>query len=343
MTSRVDPREAAMMITSITNGYRTSICAAIAAAVFAPALWAGNFVVGRAVHDAIPPLTLNCLRWLVALAVLLPMFGRPAWAARAELTRKWRSIGLLALSGVVGFNSMLYVGLQHTTALSAAMISSITPLLIIGLSAWIGGTRISILQALAGLVSVTGALIVLGGDIGSLGAGGMIGGNLIVLLSCFVWAAYCVSIKTCRINADSGSILLASTICGLMVQIPLGIGEIAIGGLPHIDIPALIAVAYLGLGAATLGFLVWYFAIGRLGPARCGIFLNLTPVFGIFMSMGLLQEQVLFHHIAGGLCVAIGVALAQIKGGAVSRPSVQSLDPAQTTASAFAAPGRSAE
>jgi drug/metabolite transporter (DMT)-like permease len=343
MTPRVDPREAAMIISSITNGYRTSICGAIAAAMIAPALWAGNFVVGRAVHHAIPPLTLNCLRWLVALAVLLPIFGRSAWAARAELTRKWRSIGILALSGVVGFNSMLYVGLQHTTALSAAMIFSITPLLIIGLSAWIGGTRISIHQALAGLVSVTGALIVLGGDVGSLGSSGMIGGNFVVLLSCFVWAAYCVAIKTCRIEADPGSILLAAAICGLMIQIPLGIGEIAIGGLPQIDMSALIAVAYLGLGAAAIGFMVWQFAIGRLGPARCGVFLNLIPVFGILMSMGLLQEQVLFHHLAGGLFVAIGIALAQIKGGIVGRPAVQSLDPALTTASAFVAPVHGAE
>jgi drug/metabolite transporter (DMT)-like permease len=332
-----------MIISSIMNGYRTSICGAIAAGVLAPALWAGNFVVGRAVHQTLPPLTLNGLRWLVALAALLPMFGRSAWAARAELTRKWRGIGLLALSGVVGFNSMLYVGLQHTTALSAAMIFSITPLLIIGLSAWIGGARISILQALAGLVSVTGALIVLGGDIGNLGSGGMIGGNFIVLLACFVWAAYCVAIKTCRINADSGSILLASVICGLLIQIPLSIGEITIGGLPHIDSPALIAVAYLGLGAAALGFLVWQFAVARLGPARCGVFLNLIPVFGIVMSMALLHEQVLFHHIAGGLCVAIGIALAQIKGGAAGRTGMQSRDPALATASVFAVRGRDAE
>jgi hypothetical protein len=206
--------------------------------------------------------------------------------ARAELTHKWRSIGVLAVSGVVGFNSMLYVGLQHTTALSAAMIFSITPLLIMGLSAWVGRTRISVLQTLAGLGSVTRALIVLGGGIKTLGSGVTIGGNVMVLLSCFVWAAYCVAIKTCRISASSGSILLASVICGLLIQLPLAIGEVATDGLPQIGLSTLIAVAYLGLGAAALGFLVWQFAVGHLGPTRCGVFLNLVPVFGIFMSMG---------------------------------------------------------
>jgi len=37
----------------------------------APLLWASNFAIGRAVHQTLPPLTLNTLRWLTALLVLL--------------------------------------------------------------------------------------------------------------------------------------------------------------------------------------------------------------------------------------------------------------------------------
>src|SRR5277367_3427890 len=82
--------------------------------IIAPLLWAGNFVIGRAVHQTLPPLTLNCLRWLTALIILLPLFGRSAWQARNELARKWKTVGLLALTGVVGFNSVLYFGLRNT-------------------------------------------------------------------------------------------------------------------------------------------------------------------------------------------------------------------------------------
>jgi drug/metabolite transporter (DMT)-like permease len=292
------------------------------AAVLAPVLWAGNFVVGRAVHQAFPPLTLNCFRWLIALIILVPLFARSTWRLRSELTHRWKSIALLALTGVVGFNSMLYLGLQHTTALSAAMIFSVTPLLIIGISVCLAGTRISALQMLAGMVSITGALMVLGGNIGSFTSQWMIGGNCIVLASCFVWATYCVLIKSCRINADLGSILLASSLVGLVIQIPLCISELVVLGLPHIDAAAVVGVAYLGLGAAALGFWVWQHAVSQLGPARCGVFLNLIPVFGVFMSIGLLHEQVRLHHTVGGLCVAIGVALAQIKASPI--PATQS-------------------
>jgi drug/metabolite transporter (DMT)-like permease len=38
-----------------------------------PLLWAGNAIVGRLVREAVPPMTLNLLRWAIALLILLPL------------------------------------------------------------------------------------------------------------------------------------------------------------------------------------------------------------------------------------------------------------------------------
>ena len=205
-------------------------------ALLAPTLWAGNFVVARAVHEPFPPLTPNCLRWMVAAAVLLPLFGRLAWQARKELTTNWKGIVLLSLTGVVGFNSTLYLGLQHTTAVSAAMIFSVTPLIIIVLSAWLCGTHISGTQTTAVLLSVSGALVVVGGHFNAVSS--EFTGDLIVLVSCLIWASYCVLIKTVRINAHSGAILLSSMLFGLIIQVRLSISEIAVVGVLAVEFKA---------------------------------------------------------------------------------------------------------
>ena len=44
-----------------------------------PLLWAGNAVVGRLVSSLVPPITLNFLRWAVALFILLPL---AAWVLK---------------------------------------------------------------------------------------------------------------------------------------------------------------------------------------------------------------------------------------------------------------------
>ena len=45
--------------------------------------WGGNFIVGRLVRQDITPLALTFWRWLLALAILLPL-------SAAELRREWR-------------------------------------------------------------------------------------------------------------------------------------------------------------------------------------------------------------------------------------------------------------
>jgi drug/metabolite transporter (DMT)-like permease len=230
-------------------------------ALVAPLLWAGNFAVGRVLNQTLPPLTLNCLRWLLALMVLLPLFGRSVWYARSELTKKWKTVGLLALTGVVGFNSVLYLGLRHTTALSASMIFSITPLVILLISSWIDRKSICLVQSVAVTISVGGALLVLGGNLSQFGSDVFLKGDIIILLACLIWASYCVLIKTCRFEANGGSVLLASVLIGLLLQIPLSVIELLSVGLPHIGLGSLLAVAYLGIGAAAVAFLIWQRAI----------------------------------------------------------------------------------
>ena len=64
-----------------------------------PLMWAGNAVVGRLVKDAVPPMTLNLLRWSLALLILLPL-GRAALVDGSGALRHWRRYALLGLFGI---------------------------------------------------------------------------------------------------------------------------------------------------------------------------------------------------------------------------------------------------
>ncbi len=44
-----------------------------------PLMWAGNAVIGRLISPLVPPITLNFLRWAVALFILLPL---ASWVLR---------------------------------------------------------------------------------------------------------------------------------------------------------------------------------------------------------------------------------------------------------------------
>jgi hypothetical protein len=75
--------------------------------VIAPLMWAGNAVVGRLVHELVPPITLNFLRWLLAFGLLLPLAhgvlrpDSPVWP-------HWRRYALLGLLGIGTYNALQY-------------------------------------------------------------------------------------------------------------------------------------------------------------------------------------------------------------------------------------------
>ena len=85
MTQRLTPGTAAMLVVP-------------------PMLWAGNAVVGRLVHDLIPPLTLNFIRWVLAFLILLPL-ARHVLHRGSPLWPHWRRYALLGLLGVGLYNA----------------------------------------------------------------------------------------------------------------------------------------------------------------------------------------------------------------------------------------------
>ena len=91
-----------------------------------PVLWAGNAIVGRLVRDAVPPMTLNLLRWTIALAVLLPL-GRAALRAGSGALSNWRRYSMLGLLGIGLYNSLQYLALQSSTPINVTLVASGMP------------------------------------------------------------------------------------------------------------------------------------------------------------------------------------------------------------------------
>ncbi|HKU48255.1 MAG TPA: DMT family transporter, partial [Burkholderiales bacterium] len=99
-------------------------------------LWAGNWIVGRALRDAFDPVSLNFWRWLIAVVVLAP-FALPGLAAHREVIRRRAgTLVLLALFGVALFHSLVYLGLRTTTAVNAVLINCSLPLFIL-ICSWV--------------------------------------------------------------------------------------------------------------------------------------------------------------------------------------------------------------
>lgn len=273
--------------------------------------WAGNFVVGRYIHDQVTPVTLSYGRWGLALLILLP-FTLPAVLRQLSLVREY--LGLFALLGLTGmtlFHSFVYAALESTGTINAALILSLTPVFIVMLSWILYREPISLAQSAGIALSVVGAgALITRGDLAVIRGLDFNRGDLWMLAAVPNWAIYSVLLRR-RPPAVEPMVLLSVTIAaGLVFLTPAFIFELARGPDFHFNLRTAASLVYVALFASVIAYICWNRGVSVVGANRAGLFMHLVPLFGALLAIALLDESLLMHHVLGiGLIVA-GIYLA---------------------------------
>ncbi|MEJ2316400.1 MAG: DMT family transporter [Gammaproteobacteria bacterium] len=273
--------------------------------------WGGNFNVGRAVIGEVPPLGLSFWRWMVAWMIIFPIAYRPMWKRRHLLIENWFLLLLLAVTGVTLFNSLVYLGLQTTTAINASLMQSINPVLIILLSILLLGHRPQVMQLLGVLVSLAGAIVILTrGDPAILKGLEFASGDLLVLLAVFLWGLYTVLLKKLPEELRGIPVLGYTVTVGTILILPFYLHETMNGRPVPLTPTSIASILYVAIFPSVLAYIFWNHATARLGPERTGQFSHLIPVFGILIATLVLGESLHSYHFAGILLVSAGLLLA---------------------------------
>lgn len=280
-------------------------------AALPPLFWAGNFVLGRALHADIPPLALSFWRWFLALLLLLPFSYRGLASQWGRLRESWRILALFAVLGVTNYNTFAYIGLQTSTATNAVLLTSTTPVLILTISWVLLGQRIGAGQGLGMALSLVGvAVIVTEGDLARLAGLRLTTGDLWILAAGLDWALYSVCLRWRPADLDPLVFLTAT----------VAIGTVPLAGLYGWDLwlgnrfaptPAnLAALGFVALFPSVLAYVIWNRAVAVLGANRTGQYIHLLPVFGALLAVLLLGERWRWFHGAGVILIALGIGLS---------------------------------
>jgi drug/metabolite transporter (DMT)-like permease len=272
--------------------------------------WAGNWVVGRAIHEEIPPFTLNFWRWASSLLLILPVAWTSLRGQWRLMLRHWKWVLPMAAIASAIFQSMVYLGLQSTTALNGALLIALVPIVVAAIAAALLGDRFTLRQALGIAVSLAGAVVVIvRGELAVLRTLAFNPGDLWILAAVPIWALYTVLLKRWPQGLDRMSFLAAMAIVGTLLQAPLYAWELA-GGRQMIVTPAsLAAIAYTAVFASFLAFVFYNAALQRTTPTVAGPFHHLHPAFTALLGIAFLGERVGWYHAAGVACIVLGLYL----------------------------------
>src|SRR5512140_931052 len=280
----------------------------VASGVGAALFWALGFVATRhGLKVGFTPADLLMHRFLWSGLAFLPFVVRAGLGNLCGIG--WgRGLLLMVLGGpvmsLISYIGFLFVPLGHGSVIqpSCATLGGLF------LAAALLRERIS-LSRLLGAMVIVGGLVVIGGEsIGHIGLSG-VQGDLIFVLTGFMFAGFGTLLRYWRVSALSAAAVINVLSLSLF---PLyaasgGLGRVAAIGLGENALQALAQGILAGPGAMYL----FVFSIQLLGVARAAVFPAIVPALTLLVGWLLLGEPPTALQAAGLVTVLSGFYLAQ--------------------------------
>lgn len=281
--------------------------------IIATLCWGGNAVAGKLAVGHVSPMVLTFLRWTLAVAAITAI-------SVPQLVRDWPVVRkrlpyFLAL-GAVGytcFNAALYTALQYTSAINVAVIQAGIPMVIFALNFALFRTRISTGQIVGFFLTIAGvALLASHGDLLSLLKLEMNVGDAIMLLSVLSYAIYTVMLRW-KPQVNWRTLMAIPAIAAMISSVPLMWWEVAHDTAMWPDVKGWVITAYTALFASLIAQIFFILGVERIGPNRAGLFINLIPVFGTFLSVLIIGETLHPYQLFALALTLGGIAVAERK------------------------------
>ncbi len=275
-----------------------------------PLFWSCNWIIGRGLHEDVPPLAMTFYRWLFALVILAP-FALPHVRREWQVVR--RSFPVLIPLGVIGIgshNALAYVGLNYTSAMNGVILNSFIPVMIVTLSWLFLRERLAPRQAAGVAVSLGGVLVILSrGSWAELRAFELNRGDVFVLASMLLWSLYTIGLRWRPAGLSLLSFLFVIAVIGELAILPMYLAETALGRPMRWTWPALASLVAIATFSSVLAYIFWNRGVEQVGASIAGLFVHLMPVFGVVLAWVFLGEGLRPFHLWGIALILTGIWL----------------------------------
>lgn len=271
----------------------------IALTALAPVSWGSTYAVTTEFLPPDRPLFTALARALPAGLLLLALsrvLPRGAW---------WVKAAVLGALNIGAFFPLLFLSAYRMPGGMAAVVGSLGPLLVVGLSTLLLGQRPTARSVLTGAVAAFGVSLVVLEAAGTLDALGVLAA---VAATASMSAG---TVLTQRWGRPDGVGPLALTswqlTAGGLLLAPVAL--LAEGAPPALDGPAVGGYLYLALANTALAYWLWFRGIGRLSATQVTFLGPLSPLTAAVIGWAVLGEALGPVQLVG-MALAFGATLA---------------------------------
>lgn len=218
-----------------------------------------------------------------------------------------------ALFGVVINMLFFFKGLEFTSPIHASAIMTITPVIILILSAYVLKEKITSLKIVGIVLALCGALaLTIYGK--SIRTGDNVPlGNLLIFLNAISYSIYVILIKKLTAKYHPFSFIKWLFLFGLIVLIPFGYSELQEVQWQSFTPYITFSVLFVILGATFGTYLLNPLALNKLKASTVGIFIYLQPVIAGLFAITMGADNIDAIKIFAMILIFTGVYLVSFK------------------------------
>ena len=294
--------------------------------VLACALWGVATVISKQLLTSVPPITLLVLQLSTSVVVLWAL--TLASGLRSVSRRKLVPIALIGVLNPGLSYTLSMLGLAHTTASVATLLWAAEPAMIIVL-AWLLLREVITFRLLALTATASCGVVLVSGLLGKadLAADSELGVALILggVACC---ALYTVLSRKIAIDIDPLLTVTVQQTAGLLWALSIWRIELkgsALEAVLAMTTSVLAGAMLTGLMYYALAFWLYLSGLRRVPASTAGLFLNLTPAFGVAVAYVWLGERLTQMQWIGAGIILISVLALLTHNGAETQPPLTQL------------------
>ena len=286
---------------------------AILAAIGATVIYGINHTVAKGVMPGhVKPFGFIFLRVVGAALLfwLISFFGPKEKIEK----RDWGRMLVCALLGMSINMLSFFKGLQLSTPINSAVLVTITPIIVVVISALFLREKITLNKGLGifmGFVRAVG-LILFGAEVRQ-DAPNIPLGNFLFIINAISYGAYLVVVKKLIEKYHPFTLMKWLFTIGIIINLPLTLPDVFEIQWSTMPLWAYGSVAFVVIGTTFLTYLFNIFALTQLKASSVGAFVYMQPLVGILFALFSGKDELTLVKVAAMTFVLVGVYLASKK------------------------------
>ena len=275
------------------------------------ACWGLNFVITKSAAGHSPDqfriFVYNIIRFPAA-SILLFLTVKLKGGSILIRGKYLGAIALISFVGIFAYQVLYMIGQTMTDSANIGIIYSFAPLLILIISVVSRIEKPTVFTYAGVVLGVAGLMMIIfeGGKLS------VDFGSLLFFFGIICWACYSVFAKPVLEEYSPVITMAWILLFGSLYMLPLALYQLPEQSWSALSGQNIFFVIISAIFSLYTGYTLFYYAISKIGPAKAGIYTNLTPVFTLIFATTIRNETIRMIQVVGLAVIITGIFVTKI-------------------------------